>query len=136
VVDDRQRRRRSIRQLHDAISRDDVTLIRQLTTPTSGSGSGGLLDFDVDETHRGVTALMATAHRGSVDLARCLLDAGADPNRCDRASGDTALHAAARYGHADVVRVLLDAGADAEVTDSDGATALGAAARVCSNTPW
>ena len=126
AVDQRQRQRRSIRQLHDAISHDDVTLVRQLTTPTSGSDR---LDFDVDQCLRRVTALRAAADRGSPDLCRCLLAAGADPDRFDPDSGDTALHAAARGGHVDVMRVLLDARADAEVTDSSGATALGAAAQ-------
>lgn len=126
AVDQRQRQRRSIRQLHDAVSRDDVTLVRQLTTPTSGSGR---LDYDVDQCMRGVTALQAAARRGSVDVCRCLLAAGAEPDRFDPASGDTALHAAAAAGHVDAVRVLLEAGADAEVTDSNGATALGVAAQ-------
>ena len=35
----RQDQRRLIRQLHDAVSRDDVTAVRQLTTPTSASGT-------------------------------------------------------------------------------------------------
>ena len=127
AIDQRQHQRRAIRQLHDAISRDDVTLVRQLTTPTSGSGR---LDYDVDQCLRGVTALQAAARRGFVDVCRCLLAAGAEPDRFDPASGDTALHAAATAGHVDTVRALLDARADAEVTDSNGATALGVAAQV------
>jgi len=126
AVDARHQRRRSIRQLHDAVTRDDVTALRQLTTPTSASGQ---LDYDVDGCYRGVTALQSAARRGSSELCRCLLVAGADPERCDSVSGDTALHAAARAGHVDVVRVLLDARADAEVTDCNGATALAAAAQ-------
>ena len=128
VADQRQQQRRSIRQLHDAISRDDVTLVRQLTTPTSGSG---LLDYDVDQCLRGVTALRAAAQRGSADLCRCLLAAGADPDGFDPVTGDTALHAAAKAGHIDVARVLLDARANPEITDTNGASALGAAAQVC-----
>ena len=128
MAEQRQQRRRSIRQLHDAVSRDDVTLVRQLTTPTSGSG---ILDYDIDQSLRGVTALRAAAQRGSADLCHCLLAAGADPDGFDPVSGDTALHAAAKAGHVDVARVLLDARANPEITDSNGATALGAAAQVC-----
>ena len=129
VVDQRQQQRRSLRQLHDAISRDDVTVVRQLTTPTSGSGR---LDYDVDGSLRGATPLRAAAQRGSAELCRCLLAAGADPDRVDPVSGDTALHAAAAAGHVDVLRALLDARANSEVTNSNGATALGAAAQVVS----
>jgi len=77
-----------------------------------------------------VTPLQAAVRRGCPELVRCLLAAGADPERCDSVSGETALHAAARAGHVDVVKVLLDARADAEVTDGNGATALAVAAQV------
>jgi len=65
-----------------------------------------------------------------VEVCRCLLAAGADADRCDSSTGDSALHAAVREGHVDVVQALLDTGADLEVTDANGATAIGVAARV------
>jgi len=74
--------------------------------------------------------MQAAVRRGSADVCRCLLSAGADPDRRDQLSGDTALHAAARAGHTAVIRLLLDSGADTEITDCHGATALAVAAQV------
>jgi len=55
-----QQQRRAIRRLHDAISRDDVTTVKHLTTPTTTSGSG--LDYNIDQSLRGLTALQACGH--------------------------------------------------------------------------
>jgi ankyrin repeat protein len=56
-----------------------------------------------------------------------LVDAGADVDRRDSATGRTALHAAVAAGGGDapeIVEVLLAAGADVNATTSDGASAL------------
>jgi ankyrin repeat protein len=54
-----------------------------------------------------------------VDVARVLIDAGADVNkRCEH--GRTALHIAAAWGHTDVVRLLLENGADPTIVDDEG----------------
>jgi ankyrin repeat protein len=64
-------------------------------------------------------------HERTGELARVLLDAGADKD--DGKSGNP-LICAASHGDADVVRTLLDAGADVELTDNPPETALRLAA--------
>lgn len=91
----------------------------------------------------GYTALMSTAGRGHAEIAKILLDAGADINLQNELevyrkwkedgkpnthmmppSGFTALMFAALRGQAKVAKVLLDAGANIKATNIDGFTAL------------
>jgi ankyrin repeat protein len=68
---------------------------------------------------QGNTALILTR---SVDVARLLLEAGAEVNaRCH--SGKTALMYAS-YGEIGLVGALLAAGADRDIRNNDGETAL------------
>lgn len=61
----------------------------------------------------------------NVEIVKSLLQAGADPNKCNRVSRqDYALLMAVSLGNVDIVRVLLDAGADPNVTGANKATAL------------
>jgi ankyrin repeat protein len=73
-------------------------------------------------------ALHFAAGGARLELVRLLLQAGANANRRDPATGRTPLHAAVAAGSADdapeVVRVLLAAGADVNATTPDGASAL------------
>ena len=86
-------------------------------------------------------ALHFAAGGARLALVRLLLEAGADVNRRDPATGRTPLHAAIAAGPAgdapEIVRVLLDNGADVNATTLDGASALGmshlAAARLRRN---
>ena len=72
----------------------------------------------------GNTALWFAAQGPSpngVDVARVLIDAGADVNKqCEH--GRTALHMAAAWGHADVVQLLMKNGANPEIVDEEGMT--------------
>ncbi len=65
------------------------------------------------------------AREGNADMARRLINAGADVNaRNDSRDGYTALHLAARERHVDVAKVLIEAGADVNAKGDNGITAL------------
>ncbi|WP_137173231.1 ankyrin repeat domain-containing protein [Massilia sp. HP4] len=54
------------------------------------------------------TPLGIAAREGRLDIARLLLDAGADASRMIGLMGGTALHDATYFGHADIVRLLAE----------------------------
>jgi ankyrin repeat protein len=58
---------------------------------------------------------------GGIEVAKVLLDAGADVNRqCEH--GRTALHMAAAWGHLDLVKYLLAKSADPSIRDEENMT--------------
>ena len=79
----------------------------------------------------GTTPLMAAAQHGHADVARTLVDAGADVNakREGTQRGRTALIDAAWSGRTEIVRLLLAKRADPNAKAETGATALTGAAR-------
>lgn len=84
--------------------------------------------LDVDVTDRfGVTALMAAALWSRPDVAKYLLDHGADTEIRERYFGCTALIFACLSGTADVLKLLLENGADPNAMDATGRTPLMAA---------
>ena len=77
----------------------------------------------------GFTPLHLAAFFGKIDVARLLLDAGADPDARGTAwMTGTALHSGVSARHPDVVAALLDAGADPDLPQSGGWTPLHGAA--------
>jgi cytohesin len=71
----------------------------------------------------GFTLLHYAAMDGRHEIAKLLLEHGADPNIQDN-NGRTPLHWAAWKGHLEVVELLLEHGADPNVQDYGGMTPL------------
>jgi ankyrin repeat protein len=72
---------------------------------------------------KGLGFLYHAVRYGYVDVARILIDKGAEVGARDEYAG-TALHCAAEQEQADVVKLLIGAGADVNARDSLGRTAL------------
>ncbi|WP_215404777.1 ankyrin repeat domain-containing protein [Janthinobacterium sp. JC611] len=73
----------------------------------------------------GARAIDFAAMRGYTELARTLIDAGADVNQKSGKQGNTVLmHAAERKGNLEVLQMLIGASADVNATDNEGKTAL------------
>lgn len=86
--------------------------------------------YDGDYNGNGQTLLHFAASKGSAEVVKMLLEAGADVNakereyRCnDDNCGRTPLHVAASKGNAEIVKMLLEAGADKTIRDAEDKTA-------------
>lgn len=101
--------------LHVAIFHDDPGIAGDLIA------AGADVDANVYATGR--TALIQALEDGKFDIARMLLDAGADVNR-HKDGRTTPLMAAVAAGQDDLVRALIDKGAEVNVRTDDGRTAL------------
>ena len=83
-----------------------------------------LLEYGADPTGTnsgGVTLLHTVA---SLEIARLLVDAGADVNAADNPADWTPLHAVVGSGDRELIELYLDSGADIEAQDSNGQTPL------------
>lgn len=69
------------------------------------------------------TALCMAAQNGHADIARLLLEKGADPNKA-KTSGITALMCASDHGYNDVVELLVKKGAKVNAISEGGGSAL------------
>ena len=71
----------------------------------------------------GWTILMFVAREGHTEIAKILLDNGADPSAKDT-NGATALTISAEHGNVKIIKLLLAKGADIDVRNDHGNTAL------------
>jgi ankyrin repeat protein len=97
-----------------AMQKDEAavrTLLRQGSDVNASQGDG-------------MTALHWAASHGDLDLARMLIQAGANLRATTRINGYTPLFLASREGSAPVVSALLEAGADATAVSATGSTPL------------
>lgn len=96
----------------DAAMREDIEAVRSLLEqgmdPDAAQGDG-------------MTGLHWAAEQGSDDLARLLIDAGAELDPRTRLGAYTPVHLAAKGGRVDVLRVLLEGGASPSVPTTTGA---------------
>jgi uncharacterized protein len=69
------------------------------------------------------TPLMAAVVKGHIEIAKALVEAGADPNLTD-ANGATALHYAVMFNNQELATLLLKAGASAFMKNNVGQSPL------------
>ena len=67
--------------------------------------------------------LFDSCRRGQYEIARILLDYGANPNAV-KDQGTTPLHIASERGHHDIAQLLVDGGADATKVKACGTSAV------------
>jgi len=71
----------------------------------------------------GRTPLLIACQEGHLEVARLLIDRGADKEKATN-NGNTPLHLACYDGNLEVARLMLDCGADKDAADEDGFTPL------------
>jgi uncharacterized protein len=104
-----------------AIERGDVAKVRALLD------DGARADTLIEYGEHKITPLMSAAWNGRTEIAKLLLERGADVKARASDDGQTALHNAAARGFDDVVQVLIAAGADVNARDTRQNTALSTA---------
>jgi ankyrin repeat protein len=77
----------------------------------------------VTENPQHISPLISATASGSLEIARLLLEHGADPN-ARQAGGFTAMHNAAQNGQLEMIELLLKYHAEANPRADDGRTAL------------
>lgn len=71
----------------------------------------------------GEIALIQASYWGRTDIAKMLIERGADVNAKNN-YGDTALMRACQGGHVDTVKMLIEQGADVKAKNKEGKTSL------------
>ncbi len=79
-------------------------------------------DINRKDAMSGSTPLITAASFGKIDIAKALIDAGADLSAKNN-DGSTALHVAAFFCRIEIVQALIDAHADKATLNNFGATA-------------
>ena len=100
--------------IHTATLMGDLTVIQQHIKAGS--------DLDVREPAVGSTPLISASVFGKIEVAKALIEAGADVNLINN-EGSTALHSAAFLCRLEIVEMLLANGADVSVRNNYGSTA-------------
>jgi len=101
--------------LHEAAVTGNLAAVRRHIAAGS--------DLNAPDPTGGSTPLIIAATFGRTDVARALIDAGADVNRRN-SEGSTALLSAALFCRTEIVEALLAAGADRTIANAGGSTPL------------
>jgi hypothetical protein len=107
-------------QLHHCAENGHTTSVKRLLSIRN-------INVNVKDDVSGSTPLHYAALNGHVEIARFLLQNGADVNVKSN-YGWTPLHWAAIYGHVDILHLLVENGVDLEAQNNDGSRALHRAA--------
>jgi ankyrin repeat protein/L-ascorbate metabolism protein UlaG (beta-lactamase superfamily) len=99
--------------IQELITSGDLAAVK-----TAIDGDPGLLS---SRLANGQTLLHTAAYNGKLEIAKYLIDKGADVN-ARSASASAPLHGAALYGHEEVVRLLISKGADPNAANASGFT--------------
>ena len=117
----------------DVKTRDKRLMTALAYAVTSGSTNmvKSLLDKGADPDVKAIDGVPLVLHgmRGEGEIARLLIDRGADIHAVTSDTGDTLLMNASRWGSGRFVDILLEKGADVNAVSRDGYTALMYAAR-------
>jgi uncharacterized protein len=100
--------------IHTAVITDNIEAVKQHIKAGT--------DLNEKDPFGGSSPLISAAVFGKPDIAKVLIDAGADINFKNK-DGSTALHTAAFFCRPEIVKMLLDKGADKTIVNSYGATA-------------
>ena len=101
--------------IHTATILGDLDVIRQHIAAGS--------DLNAQEPTLGSSPLISACVFGKSEVAKLLIEAGADVNLQNN-EGSTALHSAAFLCRMDIVEILLENGADKELLNNYGSTPL------------
>jgi ankyrin repeat protein len=101
--------------LHTAVLTENLEAVKQHIAAGS--------NLNEKDPFGGSSPLITAALFGKTEMARVLLDAGADINFQNK-DGSTALHTAAFFCRPEIVKMLLEKGADKTIKNNFGATAF------------
>jgi hypothetical protein len=101
--------------LHEAVVEGNLEAVREHIEDSS--------DLNVKEPSGGSSPLLSAALFGQTEIARALIDAGADVNQRNN-EGSTPLITAAFMCRTEIVEALLAAGADRNLANNGGSTPL------------
>lgn len=100
--------------IHTAVLYNNIEAVRQHIEAGT--------DINSKEPFSGSTPLISAATFGKNEIAKILIDAGADLTISNN-DGTTPLHSAALFCRVEIVQMLLDANADKTLRNNSGATA-------------
>ncbi|GJM27699.1 MAG: hypothetical protein DHS20C17_03340 [Cyclobacteriaceae bacterium] len=99
--------------IHAAVMSNNLEVVRQHIDAGT--------DINLKEPFSGSTPLISAATFGKTEIAKALIDAGADLTLINN-DGSTSLHAAAFFCRVEIVQMLIDAKADKTLRNNFGAT--------------